>query len=188
MRKLSTLTVALPLTLALSANIAFAQQGLKEKIVGTWKLVSWESIRPDGRVVNLWMGPHPTGVIMYQSNGYMAVQIMADPRPTFKQNPSTINSPDDEFRKAFFGYYAYWGTYTINEAGTGVVHHLQGSLRPSEVGIGYRRSVSFDGTKVVITTPRCYKAGQQLPHDLLESMKIPADEEQFNRLTFERSQ
>jgi hypothetical protein len=93
--------------------------------------------------------------------------------------------PYDEFRNAFFGYYAYWGTYTINDAGTGVVHNVQGSERPGEVGVKYERFVSIDGTKLVITTPS-YKAGLALPHDRLEQMQIPADEELVNRLTFER--
>jgi hypothetical protein len=131
------------------------------------------------------MGLHPTGLIIYQPNGYMAVQIMGDPRPTFAQLATTTRPPYDEFRNAFFGYYAYWGTYTINEANNTVVHDVQGSERPGEVGRKYTRSISIDGTKLIITTPR-YEAGQSLRHDLLERMQIPADEELINRLSFER--
>jgi len=29
-------------------------------------------------------GPHPTGYIVYDRTGRMAVQIMSDPRPTFR--------------------------------------------------------------------------------------------------------
>jgi|SRR5216683_4875060 Lipocalin-like domain len=177
--------IGMSLAYALPMNAAFAQQSLKDRVVGTWKIISWESQRPNGQIVNLWMGLHPTGLIIYQPNGYMAVQIMADPRPTFAQNPATSPPPFDEFRNAYFGYYAYWGTYTINDAGNGVVHNLEGSERPGEVGRKYPRSVSIDGTKLVITTPS-YKAGPALPHDLLERMQIPADEELVNRLTFER--
>jgi hypothetical protein len=177
--------VAILLALTLPTSTAFAQQALKDRILGTWKVISWESSRPNGQIVNIWMGHHPTGVIMYQPNGYMAVQIMADPRPTFAQNPATSPPPYDDFRNAFFGYYAYWGRYTINDAGNGVIHDVQGSERPHEVGIKYPRSVSFDGAKLVITTPS-YKPGLLLPHDLLERMQIPADEELVNRLTFER--
>jgi hypothetical protein len=115
----------------------------------------------------------------------MAVQFMADPRPEFVQNPATTQPPYDEFRNAFFGHYGYWGTYTINDAGNGVVHNVQGSERPGEVGLKYTRSVSTAGTTLVITTPS-YKAGRALRHDLLEEMQIPADEELVNRLTFER--
>jgi len=163
----------------------FAQQTLKEKILGTWKIISWESLRPNGQALNVWMGLHPTGLIIYQPNGHMAVQIMADPRPTFATNPATSPPLYEEFRNAYFGYYAYWGTYTINEAGSGVVHHVQGSERPGEVGVNFQRSVSIVGAKLVITTPS-YRAVQNLRHDLLERLQIPTDEELFNRLTFER--
>jgi hypothetical protein len=189
MRKVATFVVAMVMSLTLTPPIsaAFAQQSLKDRIIGTWKVISWESLRPDGQIVNIWMGLHPTGLIIYQPNGYMAVQIMADPRPTFTQIPATSPPPYDEFRDAYFGYYAYWGTYTINDAGNGVVHNVQGSERPYEVGRKNQRSVSIDGTKLVITTPP-YKAGQVLRHDLLEHMQIPADEELVNRLTFERTE
>jgi hypothetical protein len=188
MRKVAAFVVAIVMSMTYTPpmSAAFAQQkSLKDRVVGTWKIISWESLRPNGQILNIWMGLHPTGLIIYQPNGYMAVQLMADPRPTFAQNPGTTAPPYDEFRNAFYGYYAYWGTYTINDAGNGVVHDVQGSERPGEVGLKYSRAVSIDGTKLVITTPS-YKAGVVLPQDRLEQMQVPADEELVNRLTFER--
>ena len=188
MRKAAIFAVAIvtSLTFTPPMSAAFAQQKtLKEEVVGTWKAVSWESLRHNGEVLNIWMGLHPTGLLIYQPNGYMSVQFMAEPRPTFAQNPATSPPPYDEFRNAFFGYYAYWGTYTINDAGNGVVHNVQGSERPGEVGLKYPRLVSIDGTKLIVTTPS-YKAGLVLPHELLERLQIPGDEELVNRLTFER--
>ena len=186
MRQVANFLIAIVASLTLTpTNSTYAQQTLKDRIVGTWKIISWETVRPDGQVTNIWMGPHPTGLIIYQSNGYMAVQIMADPRPTFAQLPSATPPSSDEFRNAFFGYYAYWGTYSIDAAGKSVIHNVQGSERPHEVGRKYERSALIEGTRIVLTTPT-YKAGAGLPHDLLERMKIPADEALVNRLTFER--
>jgi len=188
MRKATIFAVAMVLSLALTlkASTALAEQkALNDRIFGTWKLISFEALRANGQSLNIWMGLHPTGLIMYQPNGYMAVQFMADPRPTFAQIPETSPPPYDEFRNAFFGYYAYWGTYTINDAGNGVIHNVQGGLRPGDVGKKYRRSISIEGTKLVITSPS-YKAGLYLPHDRLEDKQIPADEELVSRLTFER--
>jgi lipocalin-like protein len=185
MRKIAAFAIAIVMSLALASPMFAQQTGLKDKLVGTWKVISWESLRSNGQILNLWMGPRPTGLIIYQPNGYMAVQIMADPRPTFAQRPATTPASSDEFRNAFFGYYAYWGTYTINDAGNGVVHNVLGSERPEEVGRKLLRAVSLDGAKLVITTPS-YKAGGPLRHDLLERMQIPLDEELVNRLTFER--
>jgi Lipocalin-like domain len=163
MRKVATFVVAIVmLTHTPPMSAAFAEQSLKDKIVGTWKIISWESQRSNGQVLNIWMGLHPTGLIIYQPNGYMAVQVMADPRPTFAQNPATTQPPYD-----------------------GVVHSVEGSERPLEVGRKYARSVSITGTKLVIVTPS-YKAGLGLPDDLLARMQISADKELVNRLTFER--
>jgi hypothetical protein len=170
---------------ALIAGVAFAQQALKERVVGMWRLLSWESVRSNGEAVNVWMGAHPTGTIMYLPNGYMAVQVLADPRPTFADNPATTSSASDEFRGAYWGYYAYWGTYTVNDAGDGVVHNVLASERPNEVGMKYPRSVSINGAKLVITTAS-YKAGALLPHDVLDRAHVRDDEELFNRLTFDR--
>ncbi len=48
------------------------------------------------------------------------------------QIPTTSPPPYDESRKAYLGYYAYWGAYTINDAGNGVIRNVQGSERPGE--------------------------------------------------------
>src|SRR5262249_22101076 len=108
MHKVAILAAAIVLSLVLTppSTTSLAQQGsLQDNVVGTWKIVSWESLRPNGQILNIWMGLHPTGLIIYRPNGYMAVQIMADPRPTFTQNAATSPPPYDEFRNAFFGYY-----------------------------------------------------------------------------------
>ncbi len=186
LRALKLAVVAgLGLALAISATAALAQQkqSIRDRAVGAWKLISWESLRSSGQIVNIWMGPHPTGLLIYQPNGYMAVQIMHDPRPMFAKSDLTATS--DEFRKAYFGYYAYWGTYAINEAESTIEHKIQGSARPAEVGNTRKATLRFDGTKLVLTT-RSYKAGLLLPHDLLEGAQVRDDEELVNRLTWER--
>lgn len=175
--------VSLACTLGSSAILA-QQTNLKDQVVGSWKLISSETLRPNGQVLNINAGVHPTGLIIYLPNGYMSVQIMHDPRVTFA-DPKTMEPSCDELKSAFWGYYAYWGTYTINDAGNGVVHHVQASERPSEIGMNYPRSVSIDGAKLVITTPH-FKAGLAFPHELLASVQVPDDEVVNNRLTFER--
>jgi Lipocalin-like domain len=134
---------------------------LRERAVG-WKLISWETVRANGQALNLIMGPHPTGLIMYSPNGYMAVQVMHDPRPTLNY----LTAAGDEFKQAYLGYYAYWGTYTINEADSTVEHNIQSSLYPVEVGRKFKRSLLFDGAKLVLTTPP-FKAGIVILHDPL---------------------
>jgi Lipocalin-like domain len=160
-----------------------AAESIRDKAVGTWRLLSVESLRSNGQSLNIWMGPHPIGLIIYQPNGYMAVQIMHDPRPTFAE--SRVTGTGDELRNAYFGNYAYWGTYTVDEAESTIEHKIQSSLWPEEVGGTRKRTLRFEGTKLVLTTPS-YKAGLMFPHDLLESAQVRGDEDLINRLTWER--
>src|SRR5262245_49062163 len=44
-----------------------------------------------------------------------------------------------EIRDAHTGYYAYFGTYTVDESARTVTHHIQASVRPEEVGRDYVR-------------------------------------------------
>ena len=163
-----------------------AADSLREKAVGTWRLISWEAVRPNGQALNFIMGPHPIGLLIYQPNGYMAVQGMHDPRPMFAE--SGLAAARNELRNAYFGYYAYWGTYTINEADSTIEHNIQSSLRPEEVGIKYKRSILFDRTKLVLTTP-AYKvnlAFSEIPFYSEIRAQLREGEELVNRLTWER--
>jgi hypothetical protein len=136
-------------------------------VVGTWRLVSIEDIRPNGEIV-YWMGQKPAGIIMYDATGHMSVQFMRDPRPTFaaEYNRATL----EEIKSAYEGYFAYFGTYEVDEEKSTVMHHLEGSLRPQEVGIDYQRAFKLSGDRLVL------------------SMRVPGKEERTRNLVWERAQ
>jgi hypothetical protein len=50
------------------------------KFVGTWKLVSFEELLPDGRVTYPY-GEEPAGLLIYDAAGHMSVQVMRRDRP-----------------------------------------------------------------------------------------------------------
>jgi len=138
--------------LVLLISVAYAQDG-KEAFVGTWKLISIE--RVIGEDISLpfnWMGSNPTGVIIYDSTGYMSVQIMRDSRPTFESGDRWLAS-SEELKVAFEGYYAYFGTYEVNEKEGFVLHHVQGSLWPDEVGVTNKRMFKISRNRIILTAP-----------------------------------
>lgn len=106
-------------------------------LVGTWALVSVEERQPSGNIVH-WMGPKPRGLLIYDRAGNMSVQIMRDPAA-----PRVPADPQD-------GYIAYFGRYEVREREGAVVHRVQGSVRPSEVGAEYTRSVRLSGDRLVL--------------------------------------
>jgi Lipocalin-like domain len=139
-------------------------------VVGSWKIVAWETVHPDGTITYPFVGKQPIGLIVYQSNGLMSVQVMRDPRPPVPVSGSTFRATQEEKSVAFSGYYAYWGRYTMNATDNTVTHQVTASLWPQEVGITYKRTYALDGDRLVLTTP-----------------PFPIDGHQaFNRLTWQR--
>jgi hypothetical protein len=114
-------------------------------LVGMWQLVSW--LGADGQPV--W-GQHPKGIIAYDASGHFSVQIMPDLHRPKYANPS--NPTPEEAKVALTGYTAYFGTYSVDRLANTVTHHIQGSIRPSSVGVDYIRQYEWgaDGSVTLI--------------------------------------
>jgi hypothetical protein len=91
----------------------------------------------------------------------MTVQFMRDPRPTFAAG--RVWGPDNqrllsaasaaEVQEAFTGYYAYFGTYEVDERAQAVTHHVKASLRSHEVGVDYVRPFELSGDQLKLRYP-----------------------------------
>lgn len=136
-------------------------RGIAVPIVGTWLLESIVDSLPD-HSVTYWMGQHPTGAIVYALSGHVSAQFMRDPRPQMRAVDSAVAAQRtsarpfegaslDEMQQIAQGYYAYFGTYTLNAAGDSVTHQVEISLRPAEVGRTYRRAIRLVGDRLVIS-------------------------------------
>jgi Lipocalin-like domain len=106
-------------------------------LAGAWQLVSVETVRPSGEVISPYYGKHPQGLIVYDPSGWMSVQIVSDPKPTVPKDDTREGfrgSPLAERAAAADGYYAYFGTYSVDAAASTVTHHIKQSLYPGERG------------------------------------------------------
>jgi len=122
--------------------------GVARLLVGRWTLVALEAVRPNGEVVREW-GPNPTGYLSYDASGFVSVQFMRDPRAA---KPSRELTPDER-RDAFESYYAYYGRFEVDDKEGSVTHHIQGSLRPYEVGTDLKRYFKLSGDRLDLSTP-----------------------------------
>ena len=125
-----------------------------DQLVGAWRLVSIETVRPNGEVIYPFYGKHPQGLIMYERSGWMSVQIVSDPAPTVptaSSRESVLSAPAAEKSRAFEGYYAYCGTWTFDAASSTVIHHIQQSLTPGERGEDAVRHFVLDGDRLILT-------------------------------------
>lgn len=123
---------------------------VKEKIIGTWKLVSWTYQNAAGETCD-YFGDHPRGVLMYDRNGYMNVQIMRDGRKPLSAQAMGSGSAE-EVREAYQGYAAYFGRYHERTPGE-FVHTVEGSLFPNWTGQEEIRYAHFDGEDLILSTP-----------------------------------
>ena len=68
----------------------------------------------------------------------------------------------EEIKAAFEGYGAYFGTYEIHEAEGFVIHHVEGSLFPNNVGTEQKRFFEFSGDKLILKPPPRQVGGAQV--------------------------
>ena len=74
--------------------------GAAAQLVGRWKLVSLEAVRPNGEVVREW-GPKPVGHLIYDASGFVAVQIVRDPRAAVASQIRRKSQPGGPTRSCF---------------------------------------------------------------------------------------
>ncbi len=131
-----------------------------QKFIGTWKLVTSEFRTSDGKV-SYPLGDKAVGILMYDSGGRMAVQLMRPGRPRFASGDMRGGTPE-EIKTAGEGYVAYFGTYEVDGKKSTVVHHVEASLFPNWVGQDQLRFFEFSADRLTLKTLPILSGGQEI--------------------------
>jgi hypothetical protein len=127
----------------------------REDLIGAWHLVGMTYSGPDGRVDPFYQ-PNSTGLIIYDSSGWMSVEIGAPHRAKWEVPGGRMAPSDgDEARikaAALDGYYAYYGRWDFDERSSIVTHHVASALLPAEEGLDYSQTLTLDHGRLVFTT------------------------------------
>ena len=107
-----------------------------------------------------------TGYIVYTSTGNMAVQIARSGR---KKYAGATPTPE-EAKAALQSYAAYFGRFTVNEAGKFVVHHQDGMLNPGQVGADAKRFFELAGNRLTLQPPPAAANGETVTNRLVWEM------------------
>ncbi len=128
-----SISTILALTLVLLPSSAVSQQQtLKQRLVGTWTMVSIDMNLPDGTKRQLF-GPNPKGFAIYTSDGYFSlIQMRAELPKIASSNRATATA--DEAKAVVAGSIAYFGQYSVDEASKIVTVNLWGSTFANQVG------------------------------------------------------
>ncbi|AMN41312.1 lipocalin-like domain-containing protein [Rhodoplanes sp. Z2-YC6860] len=137
------------------------QKSLKDQIVGSWTLVSWEQTLKDGSK-NHRFGSSPKGINTFDADGNFSLIIMRPDLPKIAagdpEKPTT-----DEAQAITKGAIAYYGTYTVNEADKTINLKLTGTTLVNQMGMDQKRVVtSISGNEMKYRNPTSVTSGAQI--------------------------
>ncbi len=132
-------------------------------LIGTWRLISYESRTGDGEV-SYPLGEKPLGFILYSEDGYMSVTMMTANRISYASGDLRGGTPEEK-RSAAETYLSYSGKYTFE--GDRVLHHVEVSFFPNRVGTTQVRHLTLSGDTVTLRTPEMLINGEQQTAELV---------------------
>lgn len=119
-----------------------ANEGIRGRFVGAWRLARLEQPGADGKIHNA----DSTGLLVFTRDGHMSVQVM-------ERNPQT-QGPAGPEQYSQGGYEASFGTYVIDEVSHTFTFHVEGALVRSLVGKDLPRSFELSGKQLVVKSTR----------------------------------
>lgn len=135
-------------------------EGLRSRLIGAWKLVSYQEIPVDGSEPFEPLGHEPHGIIMYTPDGYMSAQLSRVDRPAFATGDWFEGTTENYVTEAN-SYIAYSGPFDVDEKKQTLTHSMFVSLFPNWIGQTQPRAVKLeDDTLHLGTTAPIQSAGK----------------------------
>jgi len=152
-RHFFSLSLIAGLGLALLPGSASAQvKSLKEQLIGTWTVVSWDQVGKDGKNFQRF-GANPKGVHVFDANGRFFGMFARSDLPKFKVS-DPMQSTADENKAVMEGSIAYFGTYSVDEGGKTISLRIESSTFPNMVGMEQKRTIaSISANDLKLTNP-----------------------------------
>jgi hypothetical protein len=121
---------------------------IRERLIGTWTLLSWDTRDRDG-IVSYPLGPDAVGQLSYDDTGRMSAQLMRRNQQPFSSRDWRQATPEEK-AQAWGNYFGYFGQYEVDEAASAVVHHIEGSWFANLVGASEVRHYRFEGERLIL--------------------------------------
>jgi hypothetical protein len=113
-------------------------EGIRERFVGAWRLVSLEAPGPDGKIQRA----DSTGMFVFTRDGHASVQVME------RNPPQQSAAGSGQYSQG--GYEATFGTYEVDESAQTFTFHVEGALVRTLIGKDLPRSFEFTGNQLIV--------------------------------------
>jgi Lipocalin-like domain len=121
----------------------------RERLVGTWHVVSAGTFRKDGAFEPFpEYGPNAIGYLMYDSTGHMCVSLANPVHPRWA-NPEKPTA--GEKLRSYDGTFAYCGTYEVREKESRVIHLPELCSWPHYIGTDQVRNFRLAGDRLILS-------------------------------------
>jgi hypothetical protein len=131
---------------------AFSQQNtFTDQLIGTWQLVSFNSVHTDGSKLTVF-GDNPNGIAVFDRTGYYIITVMRSDRANFAANDRAQGTADENKATAV-GTITYFGTYTVSDPDRTLKIHVVGSSFPNWNGTDQKRSFAVSADELKLTNP-----------------------------------
>ena len=147
---------------------------IKNEIIGSWKLLSYIEVPIDGVDSYFPVGKMPKGILIYNPDGFMSVQITADDAQHFVSEDRMIAS-DEELRNRLNTYIAFSGKYAVDNEAACVIYHIETSLYPNWMGAKLLRKLDFEGDVLYQKTLEPILSNGELVHAYKTWKRIEKD-------------
>jgi hypothetical protein len=117
------------------------------RLIGTWKLVAFESRSNDGAVTYPF-GKDTSGYYIFSADGYMSVALMSAKRKQYSSG-DMLRGLAEEKMAAAESYISYAGRYEVQ--GNKIVVHCEVSFFPNWVGSEQVRFFEFSDNENTLT-------------------------------------
>jgi len=150
-RNILSLSAVAASALAMMPGSAFAQQKLlKEQLVGTWTLVSYDSVAADGTKKPVFGSSK--GYLMLDTGGQYMYMVVDMTRNKWKSKNRTETTAD-EYATAAKGLVAQFGTWTVDESARTFTRRVEGALNPGLPGVEEKKQVVVSADELMLSDP-----------------------------------
>lgn len=126
---------------------------LRDRLIGAWELVAFESTLADGRVIAA-MGRRAVGSIVYSADGYVSVNLSHGGRERGGEGVFWHALDDDVAGPVARRYMAYSGRFEVDEAQEMARHHFDMCLDPALIGTLQERHIRFEDDMLELSVRR----------------------------------
>jgi Lipocalin-like domain len=121
----------------------------RERLVGTWHVVSAGTFRKDGAFEPYpEYGPNAIGYLMYDPNNHMCVSLANPVHPGWA-NPE--KPTDQEKVRSYDSTFAYCGTYEVREKESQVIHRPELCSWPHYIGTDQVRNFRLAADRLILS-------------------------------------